>query len=246
MGRKTSAITWIPLWASLGIIALAGSAIAQDQTPRPWRSVNDPPPAGVDAAPPPDAPSSGFDQGAAPADQQSAQQGAPQQQPNFQGAPPPQGPGPAHTVASSSPADHPLAGSFVSVRINGWLSSDRNHQGDSFTATLDQPSWSMASWSRSADRPSLDALPGPKKPDASRAPRKSASQPTDSTLVDGQTVQVRSQMIDRNGPTSVGRDVGSRCLHHRVGAAIGAGVGWAEARRLAREQVPRPVFSASF
>jgi len=234
MGRKTSAITWIPLWASLGIIALAGSAIAQDQTPRPWRSVNDPPPAGVATAQSPDAPPSGFDQGAAPADQQNAPQGTPQQ-PNFQGAPPPpppnfQGNGPQGAAPADNYGVPPRltipAGAFVSVRINGWLSSDRNHQGDSFTATLDQPI--VVDGIVVAQR---GQTVGGRVTQAEKAGRvegtsKLGIELTDLTLVDGQTVQVSSQMIDRNGPTSVGRDVGAVAGTTALGAAIGAGVGW--------------------
>jgi hypothetical protein len=49
---------------------------------------------------------------------------------------------------------------------------------------------------------------------------------TDLTLVDGQVVPIQSQLISRNGPTSVGRDAGAIAGTTAVGAAIGAGVGW--------------------
>ncbi len=49
---------------------------------------------------------------------------------------------------------------------------------------------------------------------------------TDLTLVDGQVVPIQSQLITRNGPTSVGRDAGAIAGTTALGAAIGAGVGW--------------------
>jgi hypothetical protein len=228
MGRKKSAITLFTL-----SLALASVAMAQDQTaPRPWRSVNDPPPAGASATQPPDAPPSGFDQGA-PVDQGGQFPQGPQQ-PNFQGGPQfPNGPAP-QTSNGAPPADNygipPRltipAGAYVTVRVNGWLSSDRNHQGDSFTATLDQPI--VVDGIVVAQR---GQTVGGRVTEAQKAGRVEGTsrlgiELTDLTLVDGSNVQVRSQMIDRNGPTSVGRDVGAVAGTTALGAAIGAGVDW--------------------
>jgi hypothetical protein len=47
---------------------------------------------------------------------------------------------------------------------------------------------------------------------------------TDLTLADGSTVPIQSQMINRNGPTSVGRDAAAIGGTTALGAAIGAGV----------------------
>jgi len=228
---------------------MAGTAVAQDQTPRPWRSVNDPPPAGVEATPPPGAPPAAFDQGAAGqlppnyqqgpgAQGQAAQQGPPS---NYQQGPPPnfpqQGPPPNYPQqgAGGGPAGNDNygipprltipAGAFVSVRVNGWLSSDRNHQGDSFTATLSQPL--VVDGIVVAQR---GQTIGGRVTQAEKAGRvegtsKLGVELTDLSLVDGSTVQVRSQMIDRNGPTSVGRDVGAIGATTALGAVIGAGVG---------------------
>ena len=47
---------------------------------------------------------------------------------------------------------------------------------------------------------------------------------TELTLVDGQQVPIQSQLINRSGPTSVGRDVAGAATTTGVGAAIGAAV----------------------
>jgi len=47
---------------------------------------------------------------------------------------------------------------------------------------------------------------------------------TELTLVDGQQEPIQSQMIDRKGPTSAGRDAGAIAGTTALGAAIGAGV----------------------
>jgi len=98
-------------YVSAGLLAMTGLAIAQDQAPHPWRSVNDPPPAGSEPAP---------DQYPAPpsVDQRNSQQ----------------------TENYGIPSRLTVRpGTYLTVRVNQWLSSDRNQQGDAFTATLQQP-----------------------------------------------------------------------------------------------------------
>src|SRR5438045_2355712 len=98
-------------YVSAGLLAMTGLAIAQDQAPHPWRSVNDPPPAGSEPAP---------DQYPAPpsVDQRNSQE----------------------TENYGIPSRLTVRpGTYLTVRVNQWLSSDRNQQGDAFTATLQQP-----------------------------------------------------------------------------------------------------------
>jgi hypothetical protein len=57
---------------------------------------------------------------------------APQPEQGPQGAP--AQPAPAPPARLTLPA-----GTLIPVRINQWLSSDRNHAGDTFSAVLDQP-----------------------------------------------------------------------------------------------------------
>jgi hypothetical protein len=49
---------------------------------------------------------------------------------------------------------------------------------------------------------------------------------TELTLVDGQQVPLRTQLIGRTGPTSEGRDAGAIAATTATGAAIGAAAGW--------------------
>jgi len=53
-----------------------------------------------------------------------------------------------------------------------------------------------------------------------------AVQLTDLTLSDGQPVPLQTQLFSKNGPTSVGRDVGAVGATTATGALIGAAAGW--------------------
>lgn len=219
---------------SLGILALAGFAIAQDQTPRAWRSVNDPPPAGVAAAP-------------AAADQDAATQ--PAQNPGFaagpqgnQAPPPPPDPqqagqqapypypGPAPLSNNYGPTVAPQltikAGTYAVVRTNQWLSSDRNQQGDTFTATLEQPLVVDGVIVAPRGATVIGRVTEAQKAGRVEGTSRLGVQITGLTLADGQQVSIQSQMVNRNGPTSVGRDAAAIGGTTALGAAIGAGVGW--------------------
>src|ERR1700677_967741 len=79
---------------AFSLVAVAGLAAAQDQTPHAWRSVNDPLPAGLDQAPDQSAPSPNVN--AQPDQSQvGSQQPDPAQGPGQFNAPPNNGPGPA-------------------------------------------------------------------------------------------------------------------------------------------------------
>jgi len=143
---------------------------------------------------------------------------------------PNQGPGPAPNMPVSNmpvPARLTLpAGAFVTVRINQPLSSDRNQPGDAFSATLVQPlivdGVIVAEPGQTIGGRVVEAQKAGRVEGTSRL----KIQLTDLTLVDGQVVPVQSQLISRNGPTSVGRDAAGIAGTTAVGAAIGAGVGW--------------------
>ncbi len=117
-------------------------------------------------------------------------------------------------------------GTYVTVRINQWLSSDRNQTGDAFAASLDQPL--VVDGIVVAQR---GQTVGGRISDAVRAGRVQGTsrlglQITDLTLVDGQVIPVQAAMLTRNGSTSVGRDVGNVAGTTALGAAIGAAAGW--------------------
>jgi hypothetical protein len=261
---------------SLGLIALAGIAAAQDQTPRPWRSVDDPPPASANEQSPqpnyqpnlpgqpnlnaqpdyaqanqsqaPDAgqpqpypaqgnypaPPAGYPQQSYP-QQSYPQQAYPQQQGNY-----PQGPNPYPQGAnnypqgnypSPAPVNVPAqltikAGTYITARVNQWLSSDRNQQGDTFSAVLDQPivvdGFVVAQRGQTVTGRVSEAQKAGRVEGTSRL----GLQLTDLTIVDGQQLPVQSQMISRSGPTSIGRDAAAIGTTTALGAIIGAGADW--------------------
>ena len=228
---------------SIGVLAVAGLAIAQDQAPHAWRSANDPSPAGAQVA---------ADQGA-PGQNQSAQnQGFAADQQNNPGAPPDgqqgppspnygpnAGPGPNYGPnnapdygPNNAPAPPPVPaqltikqGTYVIVRINQWLSSDRNQQGDTFTATLEQPLVVDGVIAAPRGATVVGRVTEAQKAGRVEGTSRLGVQMTELTLSDGQQVSIQSQMISRNGPTSVGRDAAAVGGTTALGAIIGAGAG---------------------
>ncbi len=231
--------------ATVCLLAATGLALAQDQTPQnptsqdqtphAWRSVNDGLPADLaQAAQPAPAPTVN----AAPDPGQPAPapiQTAPAQ-PNQPPYPAPQYPDPAPAGAQNyppPPASYGVParltikpGTYVSVRINQWLSSDRNQKGDTFTAALDQPlvvdGFVVAQRGQTVYGRVTEAQKAGRVEGTSRL----GVELTQLTLVDGDQVSVLSQMVNRRGPTSNGRDAAAIGGTTALGAAIGAGVDW--------------------
>ncbi len=114
------------------------------------------------------------------------------------------------------------AGSWITVRVNQPLSSDRNQPGDSFTATLAQPlivnGFVIARRGQTVAGRVAEAIKAGHVKGTSRL----GLQLTELSLVDGQQIPLRTQLVDRRGDTSVGRDVGAVATTTGVGAAIGA------------------------
>src|SRR5580658_1020078 len=117
---------------SISLLAVAGLAVAQDQTPHAWRSVNDPLPAALDQAPadqpgqppnvsaqPDPAQAGGPVQSNTPSDAQGNQAPPPGQfnappPPPYNAPPPPDNYGvPPHLILKT--------GTYVTVRMNQWL-----------------------------------------------------------------------------------------------------------------------------
>ena len=144
------------------------------------------------------------------------------QQPNYQRQPAyqpqPQGPVPAHLMIAP--------GTFVSVRMSQPLSSDKNQQGDTFFATLAEPlivnGVVVAQRGETVSGRVTEAQKAGRVTGTSRL----GVELTGITLVDGQQVSIQSQMVTRNGNTSVGRDAGAIAGTTALGAAIGAGADW--------------------
>lgn len=220
---------------SIGLLAIAGLAAAQDQTPHAWRSVNDPLPAALDQAPgdqagqpqnvnaqPDPAQTGGSLQNNTPSDAQSNQAPPPGQ---FNAPPPPPYNAPPPPANYGVPPHLTLkAGTYVTVRTSQWLSSDRNKQGDAFMATLQQPivvdGFVVAQRGQTVYGRVSEAQKAGRVEGTSRL----GLQLTQLSLVDGNQAPVQSQMVTRNGQTSVGRDAFAIGATTGLGAAIGAGV----------------------
>ncbi len=117
-------------------------------------------------------------------------------------------------------------GTYVTVRLNQPLSSDRNQAGDAFTATLVRPvvvgGFVVAEAGQTIGGRVVEA----KKAGRVEGVSQLKVQLTDLTLADGQNVPIASQLISRSGPTSVGRDVAGVGATTALGAAVGAGADW--------------------
>src|SRR5713101_5516899 len=174
---------------TVSLLAACSLALAQDPQDNPapaepqqrsspnhgWRRATDPPPADSNRDYSPD-----------PGDSQSRE---PEPNASNYGAPP---------QLTIKP------GTFVTVRVNGWLSSDRNQPGDAFSATLVRP---IVVEGVVVAQPGQTV--GGRVAEAQKAGRvegvsRLGLQLTELTLVDGQQVPVQCGLISRSGPTSVG------------------------------------------
>src|ERR1039457_116394 len=213
----------------------AGTALLLAQAPQNngWRRFNDPPPA---PAPAPQA------QKAAPdvQDQDPSQPvaradsyGQPQQEQEQQQEPAQQ-PQPRRNDRPAAAVPHyglPAAltikpGTFVTVRVDQELSSDHNQQGDVFNASLTQPivvdGVVVAQRGQTVMGRVAEAVKAGRVSGTSHL----ALQLTGLTLADGTQANIQSQMVNRNGPTSVGNDVGAVAATTAVGAGVGAAADW--------------------
>lgn len=117
-------------------------------------------------------------------------------------------------------------GTFVTVRLNQFLSSDRNQPGDAFSATLEQPvvvnGIVVAERGQTVGGRVVQAMKAGRVKGVSRL----AVELTGLTLADGQPVAIRTEFVGRKGPTSNGRDAAAVATTTGAGAVIGAAAGW--------------------
>jgi hypothetical protein len=117
------------------------------------------------------------------------------------------------------------SGASLTVRVNQWLSSDRNQIGDTFYATLVQPliiDGVVVARRGSAVTGRVTEVKKSHVDGTSRL----GIQLTSISTVDGQQVPVQSEVMDRNGSTaSTGSQVGTVGATTAVGAGIGAVAG---------------------
>jgi hypothetical protein len=116
------------------------------------------------------------------------------------------------------------AGTYVTVRLNEFLSSDRSMAGDAFTATLTKPIVVDGVVVASRGQNVTGRITEAKKAGRVAGTSRLGIQLVELPVVDGQQLPIQSELLTRNGTTSTGRDVGAVAATTGVGAAIGAGV----------------------
>jgi len=132
----------------------------------------------------------------------------------------------AQNAAPTSQAVPPTitlpAGTMIPVRITEWLSSDKNQSGDQFSASLEQPlvanGWVVAVRGQIVTGRVAIA----KKAGRVSGVSQLGVELSELTLVDGQVLPVRTQLLQSSAGTSNGRDAAGVATTTGLGAAIGA------------------------
>ena len=144
---------------------------------------------------------------------------SPQVQDNLPPAPPTQVPSVVVPPTMTIPA-----GTFVTVRLMGGLSSDTNVQGDGFSATLEQPvvvdGWVVARRGQIA----VGHVVSAQKAGRVKGVSSLGVALSDLPLVDGRQLPVQSQLIQTSAGPSKGRDAAAIAATTGLGAAIGGAV----------------------
>ena len=230
MSNASTSLRFPALLAFAALGALGFAQEPQSSTAGGWRRVADAPqttaqslPLSEDQASAPAA-----DPGYRPLDAYGQSRGpAPEQT-----APPQanQGPAPLPQYRYSVPPELTLRpGSYVTVRLDQALSSDRNHAGDAFSATLVKPlvvdGVVVAERGQTLGGRVVEAQKAGRVEGVSRL----AVELIDLPLVDGQQIPLKTQFVSQRGDTSLGRDTaavgGTTALGAAVGAAAGGGFG---------------------
>ena len=140
-----------------------------------------------------------------------------------QGAPRPYANAPAPIYSAPAPGQLTVpAGTWLTVRVNEPLSSDHSHKGDAFTASLVQPliagGFVVARRGQTIGGRVTEAL----KAGRIKGTSQLSIELTDVSLVDGQHIPLRTELVQYAGGTSVGRDAAAIGTTTGLGAAIGA------------------------
>jgi len=117
------------------------------------------------------------------------------------------------------------AGTFVVVRINEKLSSDKNQPGDFFTATLERPLVANGVVIANAGQNIAGRVSEAVNADRGKGTSRLGLELTELSLVDGQQVPIRTQLMEYQRGTNGGRDAGVIVGTSAAGAAIGAVAG---------------------
>jgi hypothetical protein len=114
------------------------------------------------------------------------------------------------------------AGTLLTIRVNQPLSSDRNQKDDTFAASLAQPLVANGLVVARRGQNILGRVVEAQKAGRVTGTSRLGLELTQLSLVDGQQAPVQTQLVERKGDTSVGRDAAAIGTTTGVGAAIGA------------------------
>ena len=206
----------------LSLFAGSTLLLAQDPQTGGWRRFNDPPPAPAPQAQPA-APEAQDQDPSQPVARNDAY-GQPQQP---QQAQRPNDRPPAAVPHYGLPAALTIRpGTYVTVRVNQPISSDRNQQGDIFQASLAQPIVVDGVVVAQRGQTVLGRVAEAVKAGRVSGTSRLGLQLTGLTLADGTQANAQSQMVTRAGRTSVGSDVGVVGTTTALGAGVGAMADW--------------------
>jgi hypothetical protein len=178
--------------------------------PGGWRRFDQSNPA--DAAPPPPA----YEE------PQAQTQQAPPPPGRYQTQPPPAASYPPPPVYPSSVTIP--AGTWITVRVEQPLSSDKNHDGDYFQATIAQPIVINGLVVAPRGQTATGVVTEAKKAGRVEGTSRLGLELTELGLADGRQLPVKTTLTERRGNTSYGRDAFAIGATTATGAAIGAGV----------------------
>jgi len=151
------------------------------------------------------------------------------QDPNHNGLPAPPRRAPSRRPASQAAPTGPVpanltvpAGTVIFTRLNEPLSSDHNHAGDTFTATLDRPivvdGWVVASRGETI----VGSVTTAQKAGRVKGVSQLGLELNEVTIVDGQQLRVASELWKGSAGTSHGADAAGIATTTGLGTIIGA------------------------
>lgn len=143
---------------------------------------------------------------------------------------PPQGPveNPQYSAPQNNPVPPTItlpAGTVIPVRVTQWLSSDKNHVGDGFSASLEQPlianGWVVAARGQIV----TGRVAVAQKAGHGNKESQLGVELNELTLVDGQLLPVRTQLVQSSAGRSTGRDAATVATTTGIGTVVGGAAG---------------------
>jgi hypothetical protein len=132
---------------------------------------------------------------------------------------PSQSPAPVYPSSVTIPA-----GTWLTVRVDQALSSDKNHEGDYFRGTLVQPVVINGLVVAPLGQSVTGVVTEAKKAGRVEGTSRLGVELTEIGLTDGRQLHVKTTLTERRGNTSHGRDAAAIGVTTATGAAIGAAV----------------------